>query len=199
MTVEATSPLRRRMIEDMTIRHLPAKTQQQYVRAVKNFADFFGRPLDQAVFEDIRRYQLHLAKSGIAVPSRNAAMTGLRFFFRVTRREPVVTDEIAFCREPRRLPVVLSPDEVARFLAAVPGIKCKTALSVAYAGGLRVAEVVSLKIGDIDSAPMVIRVDQGKGRKDRCYRRIFSISCEPIGRRSGHGAGCFRAASQGSR
>jgi len=167
MTVEAISPLRRRMIEDMTIRHMSAKTQQQYIRAVKNFADFFGRPPDKAVFEDIRRYQLHLAKSGVAVPSRNAAMTALRFFFRVTLRRPEVTDEIAFCREPRRLPLVLSPDEVTRLLAAVPGLKCRAALSVAYAAGLRVAEIVSLKISDIDSARMVIRVEQGKGRKDR--------------------------------
>jgi len=167
MTIEAISPLRRRMIEEMTIRHFSAKTQQQYIRAVKNFADFFGRSPDKATFEDIRRYQLHVAKSGVGVPTQNATMTALRFFFRVTLRRPEVTDEIAFSREPRRLPVVLSPDEVARFLAAIPGIKCRAALSAAYAAGLRVAEVVSLKIGDIDSTRMVIRVDQGKGRKDR--------------------------------
>ena len=167
MTIEAISPLRRRMIEEMTIRHFSAKTQQQYIRAVKNFADFFGRSPDKARFEDIRRYQLHVAKSGVGVPTQNATMTALRFFFRVTLRRPEVTDEIAFSREPRRLPVVLSPDEVARFLAAIPGIKCRAALSAAYAAGLRVAEVVSLKIGDIDSTRMVIRVDQGKGRKDR--------------------------------
>jgi integrase len=167
MTVEAISPLRRRMIEEMTIRHFSPKTQQQYIRAVKNFADFFGRSPDKATFEDIRRYQLHVAKSGVGVPTQNATMTALRFFFRVTLRRPEVTDEIAFSREPRRLPVVLSPDEVARLLAAVPGIKCRAALSAAYAAGLRVAEIVSLKIGDIDSTRMVIRVDQGKGRKDR--------------------------------
>jgi integrase/recombinase XerD len=166
MTIEAISPLRRRMIEEMTIRHFSAKTQQQYIRAVKNFADFFGRSPDKATFEDIRRYQLHVAKSGVGVPTQNATMTALRFFFRVTLRRPEVTDEIAFSREPRRLPVVLSPDEVARLLAAVPGIKCRAALSAAYAAGLRVAEIVSLKIGDIDSTRMVIRVDQGKGRKD---------------------------------
>ena len=167
MTVEAISPLRRRMIEEMTIRHFSPKTQQQYIRAVKNFADFFGRSPDKATFEDIRRYQLHVAKNGVGVPTQNATMTALRFFFRVTLRRPEVTDEIAFSREPRRLPVVLSPDEVARLLAAVPGIKCRAALSAAYAAGLRVAEIVSLKIGDIDSTRMVIRVDQGKGRKDR--------------------------------
>ena len=167
MTVEAISPLRRRMIEEMTIRHFSPKTQQQYIRAVKNFADFFGRSPDKATFEDIRRYQLHVAKSGVGVPTQNATMTALRFFFRVTLRRPEVTDEIAFSREPRRLPVVLSPDEVARLLAAVPGIKCRAALSAAYAAGLRVAEIVSLKIGDIDSTRVVIRVDQGKGRKDR--------------------------------
>jgi site-specific recombinase XerD len=178
MTDKAISPLRRRMIEDMTIRNFAAKTQHDYIRAVKNFAVFLGHSPDKASFEDIRRYQLSLASSGLGVPSMNAAMTALRFFFKVTLRRGDVTDDIAFAREPRRLPVVLSSKEVARLLAAAPGVKYKAALSIAYGAGLRASEVISLKVGDIDSARMVIRVDQGKGRKDRYVmlsRRLLDL------------------------
>ena len=167
MTDKAISPLRRRMIEDMTIRKLAPKTQASYIRAVRNFTIFLGRSPDQANAEDLRRYQLHLASSGVAVPSQNAAVTALRFFFTVTLAHGEVTDRMPFVREPRKLPVVLSPEEVARFLEAAPGLKYRAALSVAYGAGLRANEVVSLKIADIDSTRMVIRVDQGKGRKDR--------------------------------
>jgi site-specific recombinase XerD len=110
---------------------------------------------------------LHLASSGVAVPSQNATVTALRFFFTVTLGRGEVTDRMPFVREPRRLPVVLSPEEVARFLQAAPGLKYRAALSVAYGAGLRANEVISLKIGDIDSTRMVIRVEQGKGKKDR--------------------------------
>lgn len=167
MTEETISPLRQRMIEDMTIRNFTPKTQRDYIRAVKNFADFLGHSPARANFEDVRRYQLSLASSGLGVPSINATMTALRFFFKITLRKGSVTEDIAFVREPRRLPVVLSPEEVARLLAAAPGIKYKAALSIAYGAGLRASEVISLKVADIDSARMVIRVDQGKGRKDR--------------------------------
>ena len=167
MTDKAISPLRRRMIEDMTIRKLGAKTQAGYIRAVKNFSAFLGHSPDRASIEDIRRYQLSLASSGLGVPSVNAAMTALRFFFKVTLRRGDVTEDIVFAREPRRLPVVLSPEEVARLLAAAPGVKYQAALSIAYGAGLRASEVISLKVGDIDSARMLIRVDQGKGHKDR--------------------------------
>lgn len=167
MTDTAISPLRRRMIEDMTIRQLGAKTQAGYIRAVKNFGAFLGHSPDRASIEDIRRYQLSLASSGLGVPSVNAAMTALRFFFKVTLRRGDVTEDIVFAREPRRLPVVLSPEEVARLLAAASGVKYKAALSIAYGTGLRASEVISLKVGDIDSTRMVIRVDQGNGHKDR--------------------------------
>jgi integrase/recombinase XerD len=106
MTDTAISPLRRRMIEDMTIRKLGPKTQAGYIRAVKNFAEFLGHSPDRATIEDIRRYQLSLASSGLGVPSVNAAMTALRFFFKVTLRRGDVTEDIVFAREPRRLPVV---------------------------------------------------------------------------------------------
>ena len=158
MTDKAISPLRRRMIDDMTIRHLAPKTQRGYIRTVKNFADFLGHSPDRATIEDVRRYQLSLASSGLGVPSINATMTALRFFFKVTLRRGDLTEDIAFIREPRRLPVVLSPEEVARLLAAAAGVKYKAALSIAYGTGLRASEVISLKVGDIDSARMVIRV-----------------------------------------
>jgi len=167
MTDTPVSPLRRRMIEDMTIRKLAPKTQASYVRAVRNFTAFLGRTPGQASAEDLRRYQLHLAASGVAAPGLNATVTALRFFFAVTLGRGDVTDRMAFVREPRKLPVVLSPEEVARFLQAAPGLKYRAALSVAYGAGLRASEVISLKVSDIDSTRMVIRVEQGKGRKDR--------------------------------
>jgi integrase/recombinase XerD len=167
MTDEAMSPLRRRMIEDMTIRKLSPKTQQGYIRTIKNLAAFLGRSPDTASFEDIRRFQLHLASSGAGAPILNQTVAALRFFFRVTLKRSAIIEHTAFIHEPRKLPVVLSPEEVARLLDAVPGLKYKAALSVAYGAGLRAAEVVSLKVGDIDSKRMVIRVEQGKGRKDR--------------------------------
>jgi integrase/recombinase XerD len=167
MTDEAMSPLRRRMIEDMTIRMFAPKTQHDYLQRVKNFAVFLGRSPDTASFEDVRRYQLHLTTSGVGVPTLNQAVSTLRFFFRITLKRHDILEHTHFIREPRKLPVVLSPEEVARLLDAAPGLKYKAALSVAYGAGLRAAEVVSLKINDIDSKRMIIRVEQGKGRKDR--------------------------------
>ena len=167
MTEQAMSPLRRRMIEDMTIRKFAPKTQHDYLQRVKSFAAFLGRSPDTASFEDVRRYQLHLTMSGVGVPTVNQTVSTLRFFFRITLERHDILEHTHFIHEPRKLPVVLSPEEVARLLDAAPGLKYKAALSVAYGAGLRAAEVVSLKINDIDSERMVIRVEQGKGRKDR--------------------------------
>jgi integrase/recombinase XerD len=167
MTDEAISPLRRRMIEDMTIRKLAPKTQQGYIRTIKNFAAFLGRSPDTASSEDVRRFQLHLAANGAHTPVLNHTVSALRFFFRVTLKRHDMVEHTTFLREPRKLPVVLSPEEVARLLNAAPGLKYKAALSVAYGAGLRAAEVISLKVSDIDSKQMIIRVEQGKGRKDR--------------------------------
>jgi integrase/recombinase XerD len=167
MTEKAISPLRRRMIEDMTVRRLAPKTQVSYIGVVRDFTVFLGRSPDQASAADLRRYQLHLASSGVSVPSQNGRVTALRFFFTVTLGRGEVTARMPFVREPRKLPVVLSPEKVARLLEAAPGLKYRAALSVAYGAGLRAAEVVSLKVADIDSTRMVIRVEQGKGRKDR--------------------------------
>jgi integrase/recombinase XerD len=167
MTNEVISPLRRRMIEDMTIRKLSPKTQQGYIRTIRNLAAFLGRSPDKASFEDVRRFQLHVAQSGVGTGALNATVAALRFFFRVTLKRYAIIEHTAFIHEPRKLPVVLSPDEMVRLLDAAPGLKYKAALSVAYGAGLRASEVVSLKISDIDSKRMVIRVEQGKGRKDR--------------------------------
>lgn len=167
MTDASVSPLRQRMIEDMTIRKLAPRTQEGYIRIVKNFSAFFGASPDKASFEDVRRYQLHLASSGAGVPTINHTLTALRFLFMVTLRKPEVVLHLPFVHQPQKLPVVLSPEEVAKLLDAAPGLKYKAALSVAYGAGLRATEVISLKVSDIDSARMVIRVEQGKGRKDR--------------------------------
>jgi integrase/recombinase XerD len=167
MTDEAVSPLRRRMIEDMTIRKLAPKTQEGYVRTIKKLAVFLGRSPDTASPEDIRRFQLHLAAQGAHPPILNHTISALRFFFKVTLRRHDIIEHTTFIRQPRKLPVVLSPEEVARLLDAAPGLKYKAALSVAYGAGLRAAEVVALKVSDIDSKRMLIRVEQGKGGKDR--------------------------------
>jgi integrase/recombinase XerD len=167
MTDEAKSPLRRRMIEDMTIRKFAPKTQHDYLQRVKNFAVFLGRSPDTASFEDVRRYQLHLLASGVGVPTINQTVSTLRFFFKVTLRRHEIIEHTHVIHKPRRLPVVLSVDEVARLLAAAPGLRYKAALSVAYGAGLRATEVISLKVSDIDSNRMIIRVEHGKGGKDR--------------------------------
>ena len=167
MIDQVVSPLRRRMIEDMTIRKFAPKTQHDYVQRIKNFTAFLGRSPDTASFEDVRRYQLHLAARGVGVPTLNQTVATLRFFFRVTLKRHEIVEHTTFVHEPRKLPVVLSPEEVARLLNAAPGLKYKAALSVAYGAGLRAAEVISLKVSDIDSKRMIIRVEQGKGHKDR--------------------------------
>jgi len=167
MTEKAISPLRQRLIDDMTIRRLGPKTQHEYIRHVKSFADFLGRSPGKATAEDVHRYQLRLASIGTTVPTVNANASALRFFFRVTLKRSDLADEVVSAREPRRLPVVLSSDEVARLLTSATNIKHKALLSLAYATGLRASEVVSLKLTDIDRGRMVIRVEQGKGKKDR--------------------------------
>jgi integrase/recombinase XerD len=167
MNGETISPLRRRMIEDMTVRKFVEKTQRDYIRHVKGLTIFLGRSPDTATAEDLRRYQLHLTESGVRPPSINSAVSALRFFFSVTLGRPEVTKLLTFVAEPRKIPVVLSPEEVARFLEAASGPKYQAAFSAAYGAGLRVSEVVALKVSDIDSKRMLLRIEQGKGRKDR--------------------------------
>jgi len=177
MTNGNISPLRRRMTEDMTVRGFTAGTQGGYLAAVENFTAFFGRSPGQASAEDLRRYQLYMRSIGASATSMNAAVSALRFFFGVTLGRGDAQVGMTTVREPRRLPVILSTEEVARLLDAAPGLKYRAALSVAYGAGLRASEVVSLKMSDIDSDSerMVIRVERGKGRKDR-----YAMLSEPL-------------------
>jgi site-specific recombinase XerD len=166
-STKSISPLRQRMIEDMTLRKLSPKTQIAYIRAVKNFTRFFGRSPDTAEAEDLRRYQLHLVEHGVSRGSLNAQITGLKFFFEVTVDRPEAMKKMRHVYEPRKLPEVLSVEEITRLLQAAGSRKYQAALGVAYGAGLRASEVVHLKVPDIDSERMVLRVEQGKGKKDR--------------------------------
>jgi integrase/recombinase XerD len=161
------TPLRQRMIDDMRMRKLAEKTQSHYIRAVRQFAGFLGHSPDTATVEDLRRYQLHLVDHGTSPVSLNAAITGLKFFFEVTLDQGELMAKMDPVRVPRTLPVVLSRDEAARLIAATRNLKHQTALSVAYGAGLRASEVVALKVGDIDSQRMTLRIERGKGDKDR--------------------------------
>jgi len=167
MTKQAISPLRRRMIEDMEIRGFSPQTQGSYLRVVRDFAVFVGGSPDKTGAEELRLYQHHLRSSGMSATSINAAVSALRFFFAVTLGRGDASVGLTTVREPRKVLVVLSSDEVARLLGAASSAKHRAALSIAYGAGLRASEVVSLKVSDIDSERMVIRVEQGKGRKDR--------------------------------
>ena len=162
-----TSALRKRMIEDMSVRGFSEKTRNDYVRNVRAFAAFIGRSPDTATAEDLRRFQLHQTQSGMQPPSVNSAVSALRFFFIVTLDRPDLAGRLTVVRQPRRLPAVLSVAEVTLLLQAAPGPKYKAALATAYGAGLRVSEVVALKVGDVDSERMLLRVERGKGRKDR--------------------------------
>ena len=164
------SPLRARMIADMMVRGFTEKTRQDYVRHVHAFAAFIGRSPASARPEDIRAFQLQQRQSGMQPPSINTAVSALRFLFTVTLDRPDLARRLTVVRQPRRLPSVLSVlsvEEVALLLQAAPGPKYQAAFATAYGAGLRVSEVVALKVGDIDSERMLLRVEQGKGRKDR--------------------------------
>jgi len=167
MSEKPISPLRQRMIDDMTARRFKEKVQKDYVRHVRTFTAFLGRSPDTATSEDLRRYQLHMAQQPISASSVNAALAALRFFFTVTLERADLVRPLRVVNEPRKAPVVLSKEEVARLIEAAPGLKYKAALSVAYGAGLRVSEVANLKVSDIDSERMTLRVEQGKGQRDR--------------------------------
>jgi site-specific recombinase XerD len=166
-THPAVTPLRQRMLDDMRMRKLDPKTQQAYVRAVGRLAAFLKRSPDTASVEDLRAFQLHMVDSGISPFTLNATLTAMKFFFEVTVRQPNLMVGMQSVRLPQRLPVVLSREEVARLIAAAHNLKHQTALALAYGAGLRVSEVVALKVGDIDSERMTLRIEQAKGRKDR--------------------------------
>jgi integrase/recombinase XerD len=164
---KSTSPLRQRMIDDMTLRKLSPKTQAAYLRAVLRFTRFFGRSPDLAAPEDLRAFQLHLVEAGVSSTTINATITGLKFFFGLTLERPAALKRMSPVHKPQKLPQVLSVDEVARLLAGASNPKHRAALAVAYGAGLRASEVVHLKVTDIDSERMILRVVQGKGQRDR--------------------------------
>ena len=168
-STKTISPLRQRMIEDMTMRKLSPRTQGTYIRVVANFTRFLTRSPDTADAEDLRRYQLHLVEQGVSAPSINANITGLKLFFESTLDRPEVMRKMRHIYEPRRLPEILSIEEVTRLLQSAGSLKYQAALSVAYGAGLRASEIVHLSVTDIDSASdrMNLRVEQGKGKRDR--------------------------------
>ena len=161
------SPLRQRMIDDMTIRNMSANTQEIYIRAVGGLSGFHGRSPDKLALEDVRDYQLHLVARGLKPASINIYMSGLRFFYGTTLGQKHLAYQIPMARKQDPLPTVLSREEVERFLKAVKTMKMRAAFMTIYAAGLRVSELTALTVSDIDSARMVINVRQAKGSKDR--------------------------------
>jgi len=163
----AVTPLRQRMLEDMRMRKLEPRTQEAYIRAVRKLAAWLHRSPDTATVEDLRNFQLHLVDEGASPMTLNVTLTGLRFFFDVTLQRLELMARMHPVKLPHKLPVVLSPQEVSRLIAAASNVKHQAALSVAYGAGLRASEVIHLKVTDVDSERMTLRVEQGKGRKDR--------------------------------
>lgn len=161
------SPLRQRLIDDMTMRHFSRDTQRNYIRDVGRFATFLGRPPDTATADDLRQFQIEQRENGVAVPTMNSIVAALRFFFNHTIDRPDLARRLVWVKQMRKLPVVLSRDEVARLLGATTCLKHQAALSVAYGAGLRVAEVSMLKVRDVDSERMLLRVERGKGGQYR--------------------------------
>ncbi|HEX3639430.1 MAG TPA: tyrosine-type recombinase/integrase [Paraburkholderia sp.] len=176
---QVISPLRQRMMDDMRMRRLAPKTQANYLRVVREFTIFLGRSPDTATVEDLRRYQLHLVDHGVSPVSLNAAITGLKFFFATTLGQQELMAKMRPVYLPRTLPVILSREEVGRLIAAATNLKHQTVLALAYGTGLRASEVAALKVGDIDSERMTLRVEQGKGQKDR-YAMLSPILLERL-------------------
>jgi site-specific recombinase XerD len=215
------------MIEDMTVRGFKEDTRRDYVRHVRAFAAFIGRSPDTATAEDLRLFQLHQTQSGMQPPSINSAVSALRFFFTVTLDRPDLARRLTVVPYPRRIPAVLSVEEVTLLLRAATAPKYKAAFATAgacpragqrpdpWGAGLRASEVVALKVGDIDSKRMLLRVERGKGGKSlpsrkrgtamQCCRHSFSNCCAPGGGRGGGAAcccpeaGCVPAATRSNR
>lgn len=161
------TPLRTRMVADMSARNLGPASQTSHLRACRRFAAWLGRSPETATPDDVRDFQQHLIETATSICTRNQTMTGVKFLFRVTMRRHDLVAEIFHLKEPVKVPLVLSQKEIKRILAMAPGLKARVMLSLAYGCGMRAGEVVRLKVGDIDSAQEVIRIIQSKGRKDR--------------------------------
>jgi integrase/recombinase XerD len=155
------------MLDDMAMRAMRSRTQHDYVRHVCAFAALLGRSPDTATADDVRRFQLYQREHGISESVINGAVSALRFLFDVTLGRPDLSPRLVLAHRPKKLPDVLSVEEVGRLLEAAPGIKYGAPLGVAYGAGLRVSEVAHLKADDIGSKRMLIRIEEGKGRKDR--------------------------------
>src|SRR5215468_7366691 len=166
-TSNTISPLRQRMIEDMTGRNLGHHSQRSHIYSCKLFAAYLKRSPDAATADDVRRFQLHLVEAGHSVINRNRIMTGVKFLFRVTLRRHDLAAEIYHLPEPQKLPLTMSPNEAERLLDMTGSLRDQVMLSLGYGCGLRAGEIVRLKAGDIDSAQMIIRIVQSKGDKDR--------------------------------
>ncbi|MCP4070707.1 MAG: tyrosine-type recombinase/integrase, partial [Hyphomicrobiales bacterium] len=164
---KSVTPLRTRMIADMSARTLGPASQKSHLRACKRFAAWLRRSPDTATPDDVKHFQLHLMDTGASICTRNQTMTGVKFLFRVTLRRHDLVAEIFSLKEPVKVPLVLSKKEIKRILAMAPSLKARVMLSLAYGCGMRAGEVVRLKVGDIDSAQQIIRIVQAKGRKDR--------------------------------
>src|SRR5467141_696654 len=190
MSEKPISPLRRRMIEDMTVRNFVEKTHNDYIRHVRTFTTFLGRAPDTAAPEDLRLFQLHQTQTGVGASGINGSVAALRFFFTVTLDRPEMARHLTFVREPRKIPVILSLEEIARLLEAAPGPKYKAALSAAYGAGLRVSEVVALKVSlpagavagwdlhPLESAAFARRTPLADEYRNYSYgTRIWQISC----------------------
>ncbi|MCP4209744.1 MAG: tyrosine-type recombinase/integrase [Shimia sp.] len=167
MSTSKTDTLRQRLIEDIQARQLGKGTLTGHVRSCKRFAAFLKACPSTATPEDIRRFQHHLAGSGLSILTRNQIMTGVKFLYRVTLRRPDLVEEIFYVRAPKKIPLVMSRDEIKRLLLMAVSRQARVLMSLAYGCGLRIGEVVVLKAGHIDSAQNIIRVIQAKGRKDR--------------------------------
>jgi integrase/recombinase XerD len=163
----AISPLRQRLIDDMNMRRFSRATQHNYLRDVGRFATFLRRSPAAATAEDVRQFQIEQRDAGVPAPTMNSIVSALRFFFTQTIDRPDLARKLIRTAHPRNLPVVLSPDEVTRLLNATTCLKHQAALSVAYGAGLRVAEVAALKVTDVDSERMLLRVERGKGGRYR--------------------------------
>ncbi|MEK7406516.1 MAG: tyrosine-type recombinase/integrase [Acidobacteriota bacterium] len=162
------TPLRQRMIDDMQLRNLAPATQRNYILHVARFAKYYGRSPEQLDLEDIRQFHLHLLNDlHYSAEAVNQSVSAIKFLYTVTLEMPWSDEHFPRARRPYKLPVVLSHEEVVQFFDYVPSLRYRAALMTCYGAGLRVGEAVALKVSDIDSQRMLIRVEQGKGRKDR--------------------------------
>jgi site-specific recombinase XerD len=181
----AVTPLRQRMLEDMRLRKLEPRTQEAYIRAVRKLGAYLRRSPDTATVKDLRNFQLHLVDTGASPMTLNVTLTGLRFLFDVTLERVDLMARMHPVKLPHKMPVVLSPQETARLIAAATTVKHQAALSVAYGAGLRAGEVIGLKVTDVDSQPHPVPRIRGeialqchpchRSRQQRTTGEIFGV------------------------